>query len=158
MRRLLTLMMVLLVPLGASADPPSDGAHEADEAARSATLAGQRLLRMLDEARLRGDAPRAACVDGKLTQANSFGRTILDRRERLLAAQQRGDETATAHERSVIRALTRQLRRVEREGRACVYPETGERGTVVTVLIGPEVPRDEDPSLFTDEERRRGRR
>ena len=158
MRALLTVLAILLVPLGASADPPSAGAREADEAARSATLAGQRLLRMLVEARLRGDAPRAACVDGTLAQANSFGRSILDRRERLLAAQQRGDQSATAHERAVIRTLAVQLRRIEREGRACVHPETGERGTVVTVLIGPEVPREEDPSLFTEDDRRRARR
>jgi hypothetical protein len=135
----------------------SAGAREADQAARSATLAGQRLLRMLDDARLSGDASRAACVDGKLAQANSFGRTILHRRERLLAAQQRGDGSATAHERAVIRTLSLQLRRIEREGRACVYPEVGEEGTVVTVLISPEVPR-EDPSLFTEDDRRRAAR
>lgn len=129
---------------------------EADQAARAADQAGQRLLRLLDHARLSRDVQRTACVDAKLTQANSFGRMIHDRRERLRAAAARDDRAAVAYERSVIRTLEAQLRRVERQGQECVYPELGVANgrTVVIVEVGPEVP-EEDPSVLTDEERRR---
>jgi len=66
-----------------------------------------------------------------------------------------GDAEGARHERFVIRTMHRQLRALERAGRACVMPEVETDGrTVVEVIIGPEVP-DEDPSVLSEEERRR---
>lgn len=157
-----TLAVALaLAPAGASADPPARQAavREADSAARAADLAGQRLLRTLDEARLGGLRERVTCVDGKLSQVNSHTRMILDRRERLRLAVERGDDGAVAHERVVIRNLLRNLVRLEREGRSCVHPEAGASGeTVVITTIDPDYVPDEDPSHWTERERHRWRR
>lgn len=152
-----SFVLALVLPAAVASANPSERAaamREADAAARSAELAGQRLLRVLDEARLSGGQRRVACVDGRLSQVNSFTRMILDRRERLRAAVARGDDAAAAHERSVIRNLRAQLARIEREGRSCVHPEAGDSGsTVVVTIVDPEVP-DEDPSLWNDGRRR----
>ncbi|MCZ7684069.1 MAG: hypothetical protein M5U28_36970 [Sandaracinaceae bacterium] len=150
-----------LAPGAASADPPNREAavREADSAARTADLAGQRLLRVLDEVRLGGERQRVTCVDGKLSQVNSHTRMILERRERLRAAAQRGDDGAVAHERLVIRNLVRNLARLEREGRSCVHPEAGASGdTVVITIVDPEEVPDEDPSLWVEAEHHRWRR
>lgn len=150
-------MAVGLAPDAASADPRERAAavREADTAVHSAELAGQRLLRILDEARLTGRPRLVACVDVKLAQVNSFGRMIQDRRERLQRAVERGDDSAAAHERLVIRNLRAQLARIEREGRTCVHPDAGQSGTTVVVtVVDADVP-DEDPSLLTEDDRRR---
>lgn len=156
MRRLvLSLALVALFAGSAAADPPrSAAAEEADRAAHTAALAGQRLLRLLDEARVSGHRDRTSCVDGKLAQVNSFTRMILDRRERLRDAEARRDDAEAAHHRAVLRNLSAQMQRLEREGRACVFPEVGGSGTTVVTLIDRDVP-DEDPSLLTEEDRRR---
>ncbi len=153
--RWVAFSLALLVPLTASADPPrSHAAQEAARAAHTAMLASQRLLRLLGEARRVGDESGTTCVDGKLSQVNSFARLITEHRERLATAEAAGDGGTTAHVRLVLRNLDAQLQRLEREGRACVYPEATERGTTVVTIIERDVP-DEDPSLWTDEDRRR---
>jgi hypothetical protein len=147
-----------LASQAAHADPPGRGqpARDADRAVELASLASQRLLRLLDETRLSGHPLRTRCVDAKLTQVNSFTRLIIERRERLSAAREQGNETEVAHHRQVIRTLFTQLRRLEREGRSCVHPEpaVASRSTVVTVIVDRGVPR-EEPWLLTDADRRR---
>lgn len=151
--------LLLLAGAPALADAPSrsHAVREADGALHVASLAGRRLLGLLDDARRRGDARQVACVDVKLTQVNSFARTLSDRRTRLVRATRRGDEAAARHERRVIGTLHAQVQTLEREGRACVFPGAGEADgrTVVEVLVDGDVP-DEDPALLTDAERRRG--
>jgi hypothetical protein len=157
MRRL-ACTLALIAPLCAAtawADPPrSSGAREADRAAQSAMLASHRLLRLLDEARRAGDRSGSACVDGKLSQVNSFARRILDQRQRLRAAERRGDGSGAAHVRTVLRTLRAQMQRLEREGRACVDALAEERGTTVVTIVDRDVP-EEEPSLLTEEDRRR---
>lgn len=151
------LLACALGPATAHADPAQHAAalEEAERAVRRADLAGQRLLRVLDEARLARDVRGAACVNDKLSQVNSHGRMILDRASRLRDAAARGDDAAVRRERLVIRNLSAHLARLEREGRACIYPEPRERaGTVVVTIVDPDVP-DEDPSLWTEADRRR---
>ncbi len=145
-----------LAPAMASANPRRVAAvREADAAVHTAELAGQRLLRVLDEARLARSARGMACVDDKLAQVNSHGRMILARRDRLRAAAERADDEAVRHERQVIRNLLANLTRIEREGRSCVYPEARQSGaTIVETFIDPSVP-NEDPSLWTVREERR---
>ena len=155
---LLTIPMLLAGVAGAHAEEPASRAlREADGAVHFADLAGRRLLGLLDGARLGGDQRQMRCVDVKLTQVNSFGRILLGRRDRLVRAEASGDEPAARHERMVIRNLHAQVRRLEREGRACVFPgaDSGDGRTIVEVIVDRSVP-DEDPSLLTDEERRRG--
>lgn len=147
------LSSLLAAPAAATA--PAPAVREADVALHEATLAGRRLLQVLDQTRRGGDAAQIRCVDGKLSQVNSFQRMLGERRARLLSAMQRGDAEGARHERFVIRTMHRQLRALERAGRACVMPEVETDGrTVVEVIIGPEVP-DEDPSILSEEERRR---
>lgn len=160
--RLSSLLLVFTMSLTAAAAARADenasrAIHEADGAVHFADLAGRRLLGLLDGARLGGNQRQMRCVDVKLTQVNSFGRTLSDRRERLLRAEANSDEAAARHERMVIRNLLAQVRRLEREGRACVFPgaDSADGRTIVEVIVDRSVP-DEDPSLLTDEERRRG--
>ncbi|MEQ8457442.1 MAG: hypothetical protein RLO52_47240 [Sandaracinaceae bacterium] len=151
----LGLLACSLVALPALANPPAPAVREADVAVHDATLAGRRLLHVLDQTRRSGDPTRVRCVDVRLAQVNSFQRMLGERRARLLSAMERGDAEGTRHERFVIRTMHRQLRALERAGRACVMPEVETDGrTVVEVIIGPEVP-DEDPSVLSEEERRR---
>ena len=148
----LALTSLLAAPAAAT---PSSALREADVALHDATLAGRRLLQVLDETRRSGDRARSRCVDVKLSQVNSFQRVLSERRARLAAAIARGDEETARHHRVVIRTLHRQLRAAERAGRACVMPEVEADGrTVVEVIISPDVP-DEDPSILSEEERRR---
>jgi hypothetical protein len=155
MRRVLAILLVLAAPCAAFADPPSRAASFAEQAASSATLAGQRLLRLLDQTRLARDRERTACVDRELAVVNSFGRRILERRERLLAAEQRGDRAEARYQSLVIRTLLEQLRRAEREGRACIDAQANEPGsTVVTVVREAGLPH-EDPSVLTEADRLR---
>lgn len=139
--RSILIALVLVMPAAAFATPPSRGAREADEAVLAATRAGRVLLFALDHARRSGDASRVRCVDAKLSEANAFGRMILERRERLRAAEARGDTREAEHQARVIRVLSAQLRRAEREGRSCGVPSEP-AGTVVTTHVSPDVPRD----------------
>lgn len=143
------LGLTLVAP--ARAEDRSPAAREADGALHFADRAGRRLLGLLDRARSNRSPRQVACVDGKLTQINSFGRTLADRRARLLAAEGRGDAATVRHERRVIRTMHARLRELEREGRACVFPGAAARGshTVVEVIIDEDVP-DVDPSRFGD--------
>jgi hypothetical protein len=145
MRRSIALLCALLLaPLTVAAEAPRSAAsREARSAVATADLAGQRLLRLLGETRRAGDARRAACVDEKLTEVNSFARMISLRSQRLVAADGRGDRGETARERIVLRNLVSQLRRLEREGRACVEPVVEGGSTEVTVLIAPDTPRED---------------
>ncbi len=156
LRRLLFTfaLMVSLTASSAFADPPSTAVREANRAARTAEVAAQRLLHLLGEARRSGDRTGTTCVDGKLSQVNSFGRMIRDRRERLLDAERRHDAAAVAYQRAVLRNLDAQMRVLERAGRACLFEGSEDHGTTVITIIEEEVP-DEDPSLTSDEERRR---
>jgi hypothetical protein len=55
----------------------------------------------------------------------------------------------------VIRTLHAQLRALEREGRACLFPGADEPGrTVVTVIVDPRFVPDHD-ALLTEADRRR---
>lgn len=140
----------------ATANPPrSAAAREADRAIDAAWLAGRRLLILLDRTRLSGDPRRASCVDSKLSEVNSFRRMLEERRARLLDAESRGDAGDASHERRVVQTLHEQLRRLEVQGRRCVFPEAGRRDqTVVIVTVAPDVP-NEDPSLLTEADRQR---
>lgn len=141
--------VLLSLPCSALADLPERSAavREADHATGTAGLASQRLLRLLDETRLARDPRRIACVDEKLTEVNSFGRMIAWRRDRLIEAETRGDHRAAIHERRVIRTLVAQLRRVEREGRACVdHFASARETTIVETELSPGLP-EEDLAL-----------
>jgi hypothetical protein len=161
MRRLLPVLVLsslLASPALAAADdaPRSRAVREADGAVRFADRAGRRLLSLLDRARREGDARRVSCVDAKLTQVNSFARLVADRRRRLVAAEARDDAGAAAHERRVIRTLRAQIRTLEEEGRACVFPGADQASgqTVVTVIVDPRVVPADD-RLLGDADRRR---
>ena len=155
------LALALAVPLAsapASADPPA-AAREADRALIAAERARRHLLTLLDESRRARRIRDVACVDGALSQVNSFGRTLEDRRARLAGAARRGDAAELRLQRRVIRALARQLEERTRAGRACVYGElpAGREATVVTVIVDPAVPHREDlaPVASADPPRRR---
>jgi hypothetical protein len=146
MSRLPIALLWLCIPCVAAADLPvrSAAVREADQATGTAGLASQRLLRLLDQTRLARDPRRIACVDAKLSEVNSFARMISFRRERLIEAEERGDEGAAVHAQRVIRSLVSQLRRVEREGRACVDSFViAHEHTIVETELDPDLP-DED--------------
>jgi hypothetical protein len=152
---LLVLALLGLAAPAAANPPRSSAALEADRAIDAASLAGRRLLILLDRTRLAGDRRRTSCVDSKLSEVNSFRRMLEERRLRLLAAESRGDAGGATHERRVVRTLSEQLRRLEVQGRRCVSPEAGQRDeTEVIVTVAPDVP-DEDPSRFTEADRQR---
>lgn len=153
---LLVLSLILAVPGAAFADEPSAAVRDADRAIHFADVAGRRLLGLLGEARLDRNPRQVRCVDGTLMQVNAFTRILNDRRGRLLAAERRGDAGAVRYEQMVIRNLHARLRELEREGRACVFPgaEAVDGRTVVEVIVDSGVP-NEDPSILTEEERRR---
>jgi len=81
-----------------------------------------------------------ACVDQKLSQINSFGRMLSTRRRDLDEARARRDPREVAHLRRVLRTMVSQVRVLEREGLACIYPSAGEDDhTVVTVTVDPSI-------------------
>lgn len=139
------LCALLSAPTLAAADPPAS--READAAVRAADRSGRRLLILLDQSRRARDVARIACVDLMLSQVNSFGRMLSERRRRLGEAQARGDALEIAHLRRVLRRMVSQVTTLERQGRACVYPEAMEADrTVVTVTIDSSV-RHQDLSI-----------
>lgn len=124
----------------ALADPPPV-VREADLALAQVDRDAVRLLRLLDESRRAGHQERITCVDQQLSQLNSFGRILLFHRERLVAAQQRGDGAAVSRERAIIRRVTADVRDISRAGLACVYPPAGQSDrTVVVVTISADTP------------------
>lgn len=134
----------LAVAAPAHADPPPIS-QEADLALAQADRDAVRLLRLLDESRRAHHVGRIACVDRQLSQLNSFGRILAFHRERLIAAQQRGDGAAVARERATIRRLTRDLRDINRAGLACVFPPAGQSDrTIVVVTISPDTPEERE--------------
>lgn len=143
---LLTLALLgagVVVAAPAHADPPAS--QEADLALAQADRDAVRLLRLLDESRRARHVGRIACVDRQLSQLNSFGRILAFHRERLIAAQQRGDGAAVARERATIRRLTNDLRDINRAGLACVFPPAGQSDrTVVVVTISPDTPEERE--------------
>ena len=109
----LGLLACSLVALPALANPPAPAVREADVAVHDATLAGRRLLQVLDQTRRSGDSTRVRCVDVRLAQVNSFQRMLGERRARLLSAMERGDAEGARHERFVIRTMHRQLQALD---------------------------------------------
>ena len=140
------VICALLLPASLGhANPP--GVRDADRAIHAAELAGRRLLMLLDRSRRAHDVARIACVDQRLTQVNSFGRILGERREQLVAARSRGDRAEVVHLTRVIRTMSRQIRIFEREGRECVFPGAGAADrTVVTVTVDPSI-RHQDLSI-----------
>lgn len=131
---------LLTAPSLASADPP--GARQPNAATRAAVHSGRRLLIMLDRSRRSRNALQIACVELKLSEVNSFARMLSDRQIRLGEARARGDAREVAHLRRVLRRMLAQIQILEREGRACVYPEALEEDrTVLTVSIDPAIRR-----------------
>ena len=149
-------LSIAFVATSAHADAPSRASRDAESAVHFADVAGRRLLGLLGDARTGRNPQQVACVDEKLTQVNSFARILQERRQRLLSAEARGDAAAARYESMVIRNLHTQLRQLEREGRACLFPgaEAADGVTIVEVIVDRDVP-NLDLSLDSAEERRR---
>lgn len=143
-RAVLAFALALCTASTASADPPR-AERLVNRAMVQADREAVRLLRLLDESRRARDVARIACVDRSLSQVNSLSRMLDFRRDRIRAAHARGDRAQVRHEQRVLVHMIQEIRRVAREGRACVNPASGQPDhTTVEVLIHPDVRHHED--------------
>ena len=76
---------------------PEEQTQQAETIARRATQLGERLTRMLDEARRDKDIMRANCVNRKLTEVNANARNVEQRAKALRDAAATGDDARRGH-------------------------------------------------------------
>jgi hypothetical protein len=119
--------------------------QQADAIARRATQLGERLTRMLDEARRDKDILRANCVNRKLTEVNANARNVEQRSKALKDAVAVNDEARRGHEYTVLTVLSAKLDALNQEASQCLGQSVYEPGAsqVITtvpdnVLVGTE--------------------
>ncbi len=130
----------------------ADGARElANRVHRRGESLSRRVAFHLDEARRDGDARRAACLDGVLSQVNAALRMVGMRIERVEQAIRAGDAGRRRHEVSVLGVLDARFAELDAATRTCngERPDAQQTGTRVIVTVDRDVPRG-DPTRFRD--------
>lgn len=147
---LLALAVFVCGKTSALADPPS-ATTEFTRANLDASRSSRRLLHLLGRARVSNNPRQVECVDSQLTVVNSFARRIRSRGTLYRAARARGDRAEALRQRTLLRALTRQLRSAYRRGLACSVDHDPSAATRVIVIATPDVPRYRPPAVQLDD-------
>jgi hypothetical protein len=116
---------------------PEEQMQQADSIARRATQLGERLTRMLDEARREKDILRANCVNRKLTEVNANARNVEQRSKALKDAAAGGDEGRRNHEYTVLTVLSAKLDSLNQEASQCLGESVYEPGASQVITTVP---------------------
>jgi hypothetical protein len=111
--------------------------QQADAIGRRATQLGERLTRMLDEARREKDILRANCVNRKLTEVNANARNVEQRSKALKDAAATGDEGRRSHEYTVLTVLAAKLDSLNQEASQCLGESVYQPGASQVVTTVP---------------------
>jgi hypothetical protein len=116
---------------------PEEQMQQADSIARRATQLGERLTRMLDEARREKDILRANCVNRKLTEVNANARNVEQRAKALRDATAGGDDGRRNHEYTVLTVLSAKLDSLNQEASQCLGASVYEPGASQVITTVP---------------------
>jgi hypothetical protein len=111
--------------------------EQADAIGRRATQLGERLTRMLDEARREKDIMRANCVNRKLTEVNANARNVEQRAKALKDAAATGDDGRRGHEYTVLTVLSAKLDALNQEASQCLGESVYEPGASQVITTVP---------------------
>lgn len=111
--------------------------ERADATQRRATQLGERLTRMLDEARRDRDILRANCVNRKLTEVNANARNVEQRAKALRDAIESKDDGRAGHEYTVLSVLSQKLDSLGQEAAQCLGQAAYEAGPSQVVTTVP---------------------
>jgi hypothetical protein len=126
---------------------PAEQVQQADKIGRRATQLGERLTRMLDEARREKDILRANCVNRKLTEVNANARNVEQRAKRLKDADASGDAAGRSHEYTVLTVLSAKLESLSQEASQCLGESLYEPSASQVVTTVPVDAPTIDPSV-----------
>jgi hypothetical protein len=116
---------------------PEEQLTQADAIGRRATQLGERLTRMLDEARREKDILRASCVNRKLTEVNANARNVEQRAKALKDAVATGDQSRRDHEYTVLTVLAAKLDSLNQEASQCLGESVYEPGASQVITTVP---------------------
>jgi len=122
--------------------------QQADAIGRRATQLGERLTRMLDEARRDKDILRANCVNRKLTEVNANARNIEQRGKALKDAVALSDDGRRSHEFTVLTVLSQKLDALNQEASQCLGQSVYEPGASQVITTIPTNAPTIDPSII----------
>ncbi len=97
----------------------------------------ERLVKMLDEARVEKDIMRANCVNRKLTEVNANVRNVDQRARSLKDAADGGDLNRRNHEFTVLTVLAQKLDTLQREAGQCLGQSLFEPGASQVITTVP---------------------
>jgi hypothetical protein len=127
---------------------PAEQLAQADTISRRATQLGERLTRMLDEARRDKDIMRANCVNRKLTEVNANARNVEQRAKALKDAAAGGDEARRSHEYTVLTVLAQKLDALNQEASQCLGQSMYEPGASQVITTVPSNAPTIDPTVL----------
>jgi len=116
---------------------PEEQMAQADTIGHRATQLGERLTRMLDEARREKDILRANCVNRKLTEVNANARNVEQRARALKDASTVGDDARRDHEYTVLTVLSAKLDSLNQEASQCLGESVYEPGASQVITTVP---------------------
>jgi hypothetical protein len=110
---------------------------ESQAISRKATQLGERLSKLLAEARREKDILRANCVNRKLTEVNANTRNVEQRSKALKDSVAAGDEGRRNHEYTVLSVLSAKLDSLNQEASQCLGQSVYEPGASQVVTTVP---------------------
>lgn len=116
---------------------PEQQQAQASAIQRRGQALADRLVKMLDEARVEKDIMRANCVNRKLTEVNANVRNVDQRARSLKDASEGGDANRRNHEFTVLSVLSQKLDMLQREAGQCLGQSLFEPGASQVITTVP---------------------